>query len=193
MGPDARLRILSAIGALIEDVRRERLLGRVCASNQPQSAGNPMIERPAADPLDWVPVPATIRHQGDIPRPEHFQVGGRLALQSTPDLGHTEGLCRAQTDIRSRAGRTVRRRSLMKLARLTRQIDERECAERNALSAKPAALVLAPGTVGAVLDTFSNGDAFLVEFGSRGPDQCDWLGVLYASELQLVPEVAMAA
>ncbi len=81
----------------------------------------------------------------------------------------------------------------MKLARLTRQIDERECAERNALSAKPAALVLAPGTVGAVLDTFSNGDAFLVEFGSRGPDQCDWLGVLYASELQLVPEVARAA
>jgi len=32
-----------------------------------------------------------------------------------------------------------------------------------------------------------------VEFGSRGPYHCDWLGVLKASELQFLPEVAQAA
>ena len=56
--------------------------------------------------------------------------------------------------------------------------------QRNALTCKPDGLVLGAGALGTVIDTFDN-DAFLVEFGSRGPNECDWLGVLYASELQL--------
>lgn len=78
-------------------------------------------------------------------------------------------------------------------ALLIRQIDQHECACRNALTDKPDGLVLTAGVAGTVIDTLENGDAFLVEFGSRGPNECDWLGVLYASELQLIADVAKAA
>jgi hypothetical protein len=64
------------------------------------------------------------------------------------------------------------------------KINVSECARRNALTNKPAELSLAAGTVGTVLDTFSDVEPFLGVFGSRGADQCEWLGVLYASELQ---------
>ena len=80
----------------------------------------------------------------------------------------------------------------MPQARLIRQIDKQECAQRNALTCKPVGVVLAAGTLGTVIDTLDS-DAFLVEFGSRGPNECDWLGVLYDSELQLVAELAKAA
>jgi hypothetical protein len=53
--------------------------------------------------------------------------------------------------------------------------------------------VLVAGSVGMVADSFDGGEAFLVEFGSRGPDKCDWLGVLYASEIELMATVAKAA
>lgn len=82
----------------------------------------------------------------------------------------------------------------MHKARLMKGLTERECAERNALTktdrTTPSALPV--GTVGTVLDTLEDGHAFVVEFGSRGPDQCDWLGVLYVSELQFMPD-ALAA
>jgi hypothetical protein len=81
----------------------------------------------------------------------------------------------------------------MEKVQLTRPMDVSECARRNALTNEPLELSLAVGTVGTLLDTLSDGEAFLVEFGSRGADQCEWLGVLYASELQLLPELAAAA
>jgi hypothetical protein len=81
----------------------------------------------------------------------------------------------------------------MNKAHLIKHMNERECARRNALTNRPTALVLNVGMVGTVLDTLDDGQAFVVEFGSRGPDQCEWLGVLYASELQLMPEVPRAA
>jgi hypothetical protein len=81
----------------------------------------------------------------------------------------------------------------MNKARLSRHMNERECARRNALTNRPAALLLNVGTVGTVLDTLDKGEAFLVEFGSCGHDKCEWLGVLYASELQLMPEVTRVA
>jgi hypothetical protein len=52
--------------------------------------------------------------------------------------------------------------------------------------------VLAAGALGTVIDTLDSG-TFLIEFGDRGPHECDWLGALYASELQLVEELAKAA
>lgn len=81
----------------------------------------------------------------------------------------------------------------MHKARLIKRLTERECAERNALTNRKAPPVLTAGTVGTVLDTLEEGRAFVVEFGSRGPDQCDWLGVLYASELQIMPDASRAA
>ena len=77
----------------------------------------------------------------------------------------------------------------MDQARLTRHIDGHECARRNALTDKPADLVLAAGSVGIVVDSLDGGEAYLVEFGSRGPDRCDWLGVLYESEIELMAAV----
>jgi hypothetical protein len=37
-----------------------------------------------------------------------------------------------------------------------------------------------------VLETLDEGKAFLVEFGQRAPDKCDWLGVLYPSEIEFM-------
>ena len=76
---------------------------------------------------------------------------------------------------------------------LIRHVDETECARRNALTNKPEDLSLSVGSIGTVVDVFGEGDAYLVEFGSRAPNTCDWLGVLYASEIQPVPAMATAA
>jgi hypothetical protein len=81
----------------------------------------------------------------------------------------------------------------MELVRLTREIDERECAQGNALTKRLVGFVLTAGTIGTVVDTFGGGEEFLVEFGSRGEDNCDWLGVLKASELEFLAEIAQAA
>jgi hypothetical protein len=61
---------------------------------------------------------------------------------------------------------------VMMRARLTREIGESECKLRE-------------GTQVTVLDTLEQGRAFLVEFGHKSPDACDWLGVLYPSEIEL--------
>jgi hypothetical protein len=73
---------------------------------------------------------------------------------------------------------------MLKTARLVREIDPGECMRRNALSNKRPGLALREGTVVTVLETLEQGNAFLVEFGERTPDKCDWLGVLYPAELE---------
>jgi hypothetical protein len=83
-------------------------------------------------------------------------------------------------------------RSLVEHVRLIKQIDGHECVRRNALTKKPAVLVLPAGSIGIVVETFGSGDEFLVEFGNCS-DQCDWLGVLYEGEIQRMPMVAKAA
>jgi hypothetical protein len=74
--------------------------------------------------------------------------------------------------------------TMVKTAKLIRDIDSDECQRRNALSKKRGDLRLRPGTVVTVLETLDQGNAFLVEFGERTPDSCDWLGVLYPSEIE---------
>ncbi|HVY42496.1 MAG TPA: hypothetical protein VG966_05655 [Hyphomicrobiaceae bacterium] len=74
---------------------------------------------------------------------------------------------------------------LLKTARLLREIDEGECLRRNALSEKRKGVALRQGSVVTVLETLDEGKAFLVEFGQRAPDTCDWLGVLYPSEIEM--------
>jgi hypothetical protein len=75
----------------------------------------------------------------------------------------------------------------MATAKLMREIDENECKRRNALSKTSPGFVLKSGDVGTVVETFGTGEAFLVEFNKNGgsPDQCDWLGVLYPTEIEL--------
>ena len=46
------------------------------------------------------------------------------------------------------------------------------------------------GALGTVVDTFGSDADLLIEFGTRGPDHCDWLGVLKAFELEFLPEAA---
>ena len=62
---------------------------------------------------------------------------------------------------------------VMMRARLTREIGESECKQRNALSVKRPGLTLREGTQVTVLDTLEQGRAFLVEFGHK-PDQKIW-------------------
>jgi hypothetical protein len=69
-------------------------------------------------------------------------------------------------------------------AKVLREIDECECLKRNALSNKRRDVALRQGSVVTVLETLDEGKAFLVEFGQRAPDKCDWLGVLYPSEIE---------
>jgi hypothetical protein len=79
----------------------------------------------------------------------------------------------------------------MTSARLTRGLDEAECRRRNALSANKPGLKLVQGETVTVLETFGTGEAFLVEFKkskTANPDSCDWLGVLYPTELELRSE-----
>lgn len=73
-------------------------------------------------------------------------------------------------------------------ARLTRALDEAECRRRNALSATKPGLKLGQGDTVTVLETFGTGEAFLVEFKrskTANPDSCDWLGVLYPTEIEM--------
>ncbi len=74
--------------------------------------------------------------------------------------------------------------AMVKTAKLLREIDVDECRRRNALSNKRVDLSLRPGAVVTVLESLDQGRAFLVEFGERAPDSCDWLGVLYPSEIE---------
>jgi hypothetical protein len=53
-------------------------------------------------------------------------------------------------------------------ARLNRELDERECKRRNALSQTSPGYVLRAGDVGTVVETFGPGEAFLVEFSKNG-------------------------
>jgi hypothetical protein len=74
-------------------------------------------------------------------------------------------------------------------ARLTRGLDEQECKRRNALSRSIPGFALRSGDVGTVLETLGNNEAFLVEFnrdGRAANGQCDWLGVLYPAEIEVV-------
>jgi Domain of unknown function (DUF4926) len=74
-------------------------------------------------------------------------------------------------------------------ARLRRELDERECRRRNALSRTIPGFALRAGDVGTVLETLGDNEAFLVEFnrnGNAGKGECDWLGVLYPAEIEVV-------
>jgi hypothetical protein len=74
-------------------------------------------------------------------------------------------------------------------AKLRRQMDEGECKRRNALSKTSPGLVLRPGDVVVVVETFGTGEAFLVEFNKKGKaskTSCDWMGVLYPTELEMM-------
>jgi len=72
---------------------------------------------------------------------------------------------------------------MLATARLLRELDASECLRRNALSNKRPGLELRQGSVVTVLETLDQGNAYLVEFGER-KDKCDWLGVLYPTELE---------
>jgi hypothetical protein len=74
-------------------------------------------------------------------------------------------------------------------ARLLRPLNEREAAARNALSATKPGLKLQMGDVVTVVETFDQGTSFLVEFNNGGKakkDACDWMGVVSASEVEIV-------
>lgn len=77
--------------------------------------------------------------------------------------------------------------------KLLRDLDQTECEARNALTDKIPGYVLHAGQVGEVVDTLEDGAAFLVEFGNSGPNSCDWFGVLYATEVELQSNDAIAA
>ena len=79
----------------------------------------------------------------------------------------------------------------MQRVQLTRQLEATEYAQRNALSDKTPHLMLPVGSIGIVVDQLSDG--YLVEFGTSGSDECDWLGVLYPSEIELAVDGAKAA
>jgi hypothetical protein len=73
-------------------------------------------------------------------------------------------------------------------AKLRREMDERECKRRNALSQTSPGFVLRQGDIGTVLETFGGNEAFLVEFNSKGQSEtgsCDWMGVLYPTEIEV--------
>jgi hypothetical protein len=57
---------------------------------------------------------------------------------------------------------------------------------RNALTNKRPGMKLKSGSVVTVLETLDQGNAFLVEFGEKTPEKCEWLGVLYPTELEFV-------
>ena len=71
----------------------------------------------------------------------------------------------------------------VKTARLMRGMDERECQRRNALSRTKPGFALKSGDTVKVVESFNDG--FLVEAGASRKDSCDWMGVLYPSEIEL--------
>ena len=60
-------------------------------------------------------------------------------------------------------------------AKLRREMDEGECKRRNALSKTSPGLVLRPGDVVTVVETFGTGEAFLVEFNKKGRVKKDFV------------------
>ncbi len=74
--------------------------------------------------------------------------------------------------------------------RLMRGLDASEVQRRNALTTKVRPdLTLGAGTVVTVVETLGQGEAFLVEFNKAGKgkkDSCDWMGVLYPTEIEVV-------
>ncbi len=79
--------------------------------------------------------------------------------------------------------------AMTQTARLVRELDAGECLRRNALTNKRLDLKLRQGTVVTVLETLDQGKAFLVEFGEKTPEKCDWLGVLYPAEIEFVKTI----
>ena len=78
-------------------------------------------------------------------------------------------------------------------ARLMRELDEHECRRRNALSRSIPGFALRSGEVGTVLETLGNNEAFLVEFSRNGKaekGECEWLGVLYPAEIEVIDRQA---
>jgi hypothetical protein len=73
----------------------------------------------------------------------------------------------------------------VRTAKLLREIDERECKTRNALSRTKPGFRLKHGDTVKVVESFSGNQAFLVEAGASKKDSCDWMGVLYPSELEM--------
>jgi hypothetical protein len=74
-------------------------------------------------------------------------------------------------------------------ARLLRPLGEREARERNALSATKPGFNLQTGDLVTVVETFDQGTSFLVEFNKGGKtktDACDWMGVVSATEIEVV-------
>ncbi len=74
-------------------------------------------------------------------------------------------------------------------AKIMRALDETEARHRNALSATKPGFHLQIGDMVTVVDTLDQGSSFLVEFtkGAKPKkDSCDWMGVLKASEIEVV-------
>ena len=70
-----------------------------------------------------------------------------------------------------------------------RAFDESEAQRRNALSETRPGLKLDEGDLVTVVETFGDGEAFLVEFNRSGKakkDACDWMGVLSPAEIEVV-------
>ena len=73
---------------------------------------------------------------------------------------------------------------MVRTAKLVRDLDAGECLRRNALTNKRPGMQLRQGATVTVLETLDQGNAFLVEFGEKTPENCDWLGVLYPAEIE---------
>ena len=74
-------------------------------------------------------------------------------------------------------------------AKVMRAMDEAEARSRNALSATKPGFHLQVGDMVTVVDTLDQGTSFLVEFTKGAKvkkDSCDWMGVLNASEIEVV-------
>ena len=74
-------------------------------------------------------------------------------------------------------------------AKVMRAMDEAEAKRRNALSATKPGFHLQIGDMVTVVDTLDQGSSFLVEFTKGAKlkkDSCDWMGVLNASEIEVV-------
>ena len=81
--------------------------------------------------------------------------------------------------------------SAVMTAKLRRELDESECKRRNALSRTSPGFALRTGDIGTVLETLGDNEAFLVEFNKTGKpktDGCDWLGVLYPAEIEMMDQ-----
>ena len=73
----------------------------------------------------------------------------------------------------------------IKTARLLRELDEKECLRRNALTRTKPGFALRSGDTVKVVEAFGGDEAFLVEAGASRKDSCDWMGVLYPSEIEI--------